>query len=336
MLEHHAFLAAPLGRIFDALEDLARKNDFPIEKSDKKLKVKAPLGHVTLVRGDAGADVIFGAASPAELQMLKDLYAQRFAKLGIGEALRWRPVSNAAPLNQMLASVVSAEQISPNFMRLRLAGDFSGFQQPGAGLHFRLLFGPEGAGWPFLDDRGLTQWPGGQSAWHRPPFTVRALAPDASWLDVDIVLHDGGRVTNWCRVVKAGEEIALHGPSGSGLPKAQWLGLIGDETALPVMMRIIEGASAGVSGRATILVRAPSDAQAIETASDVTVRWAIMGADDPVAMIRELAPPHDDFHIFFAAERSQAASARAVFKEMGFPSTSAKAASYWTVGGGHS
>jgi len=330
MLEHHAFLTDAPKSVYDTLAEMAETNGFPVDRSEDGLKIRAPLGHVTMAFNTTGTAITFGAESPAQLQLLKDLYAQRFAKLGIDGALTWAAVEGQHPLNQMMGHVVSTERLSPNFMRLRLDGDFSAFGRPGAGLHFRLLFGPDGAGWPSLDKRGLTHWPDGAASWHRPPYTVRALGPEADWMDIDVVLHPGGRVTDWVQAVSSGTEIALHGPNGSAQPDARWLGLIGDETALPVIVRMIEGAPAGTKGKAIILVRDIADAQPVQSAADIDIAWDIMGRTDPVTRLHDLDPPDDGYHIFFAAERQQASRARQVYKELGFSSRHAKAASYWT------
>ncbi|MEM8791291.1 MAG: siderophore-interacting protein [Pseudomonadota bacterium] len=330
MIEHSAYLAGSPDSVFEAIEALAEKNGFDVERTEASLRIDAPLGQVTMRRSAPGAEITFGAESPALLQLLKDVYAQRFAKLGLEQALEWQPLSEKWPLNQIFCRVVSTTRISPNFMRLRLEGDFRAFARPGAGLHFRLLFSETGADWPRLDERGLTLWPGGVQSWHRPPYTVRVLSPDADWMDVDIVLHDGGRVTDWCSRVQPGEEVVMHGPSGSSQLNAGWLGLIGDETALPVLMRLIEGAPAATSGQATILVRDPGDMQELRSASAIRLNWADMNATDPTELISELKPPEDDYRIFFAAERSQATEARKIFKQVGFRPGQAKAASYWT------
>lgn len=331
MLEHKAFLSSPPDPVIKALGEMAEKNGFAVRRDPGRVVIDAPLGEVTFVSQPAGTEVIFGAESPAKLQLLKDLYAGRLADLGVTETLRWDATEARWPLNQMFGHVVAKDQISPNFMRLRLAGDFNSFHAPGAGLHFRLLLPARGADWPRLDARGLTDWPGGVKNWHRPPFTVRAISGSGDWLDVDIVLHDGGRITAWVRDVPLGAEVALHGPNGGGVLPDPWLGLIGDETALPVIARLVEGAGPDTEGQAFILVRDAADAQPIKTASQIEVTWRVMGKDDPVALIHALTPPKDRYQIFFAAERSQASQAREVYKTLGYPSKLAKAASYWTA-----
>lgn len=332
MLERHAHLAAPTNVVFEAIANRGEKNGFDVERTETVLRVRAPLGNVYMEKNGSGIDVTLSADSPENMQLFVNLYAQRFAEAGLESALTWQAVTVKSPLNQILTKVVSVAQISPNFMRLRLSGDFLPFTKPGAGLHFRMLFNEGGLDWPSLDHRGITVWPNGAGNWHRPPYTVRKISPDADWIDVDIVLHEGGKVTDWCNSVVPGTELALHGPSGGSQPSASWLGLIGDETALPVIMHMIEKAPVGTKGQALILVRDPADAQPFETASDIQLVWGVMGdASDPAALIDQLNPPSEDFYLFFAGERSQANIARSAFKQLELSAKLCKAASYWTL-----
>ncbi|MEM1162772.1 MAG: SIP domain-containing protein [Pseudomonadota bacterium] len=107
---------------------------------------------------------------------------------------------------------------------------------------------------------------------------------------------------------------------------------MGDETALPVIARMIEAAPAGTQGEAVIMVRDPADAQKIVTASDIALRWTKMDpARDPADILTALRLPAEDRYIFFAAEKAQATRAREVFKAMGLAKGEAKAASYWSL-----
>lgn len=136
--------------------------------------------------------------------------------------------------------------------------------------------GPKGAELPVLGGKGLTHWPGGSENWHRPVFTVRRMAADASWIDVDIALHDSGRVTQWCAGVEPGQEIGMTGPGGGKLPDAPQVHLFGDETALPVILRMIEDMSVDPTGTATISIRDPVDAQTMDFDSGINLRWIDM------------------------------------------------------------
>ncbi|MEM9434637.1 MAG: siderophore-interacting protein [Pseudomonadota bacterium] len=328
---HRARIAFAAEPVFDAVAAIAQKNQFAVERGDARLRIDAPLGEVVFLAGKGTTDVSFTTDTPAELQLLIDLYAQRFQALGLDAGMAWENVDGTVPLNQIRAVVSASERISPNFARIRLEGDFSTFAKPNAGLHFRFLFGPKDAPLPYLDDGGLTVWPVDVKAWHRPPYTVRRIAKDASWIDVDIVLHRGGRVTDWFADLELGTEIGLNGPSGSKLPAATSMLLFGDETALPVVLRIIEDAKAAAKVRAIIAVRNPADAQKIEATASVDASWVDMtNISVLLDAARDLLPGTTAEHVFFAAERAQASKARELFKEHGIGSDRAKAASYWT------
>ncbi|MEL6375830.1 MAG: siderophore-interacting protein [Pseudomonadota bacterium] len=331
MPEHSAHLNADPEKVIAPLAALAEQNGFEVLRENGTCTIDAPLGYVKIIQETGGAGIVFGADTPAKLQSLKDLYAQRIANIGMLDAIDWETPDARIPLNQRITRVVSKEQISENFMRVRLKGDFTAFTEEGAGLHFRLLFNQSGSERPSLDNRGITYWPGGPTNWHKPVYTVRAIGPEADWIDMDVVLHEGGRVTKWCGDVAAGTEIVVMGPNGGGIPIASWYGLIGDETALPVMMRIIEAAPAEASGQAFIFVRDWDDAQEIQTHSQIQVSWAQMYKDDPVEAAYMLQPKGDDYHVFFAAERRQASAAREVFRERDFAPRLCKSASYWTT-----
>ena len=325
-----ARLVAEPDRVFDTFEEIAKTNSFATRRAAQRLLIQAPLGTVTFDAGKEDIALRFETASPSELQLFTDLYAQRFEKAGLSEVLSWDAVAETVPLNQFMCRVVAKTRLSPNFMRVRLSGEFGPFLRDDAGLHFRLLFGPEAGVWPTLDAGGLTQWPGGAGAWHRPPYTSRAIDPNGSWIDVDIVLHAGGRVTEWCLAVEEGSQIALNGPSGSKQPKASWLGLFGDETALPVIAQMVSRVPDGTAGQAMIVVRDPADVQEVATKSDIALTWVTDGdMERALEALRVLTPPPEDRYVFFAGERQDATAARGILKELGLVAGESKAASYW-------
>ncbi|MEO0915820.1 MAG: siderophore-interacting protein [Pseudomonadota bacterium] len=331
MTEHAAHLTSSPEPVFEKLSEIAVKNGFTVTRAPGVMRIDAPLGRVEMLEDNGGTKVAFAANTAPELQLLKDLYAGRFETFGFDTGIRWTSPKQSTPLNQVLCQVVRSTTISPNFQRVRLAGDFSAFAEPGVGLHFRLLFGPDGAGWPYLDDNGLTTWPHGVKSWHRPPYTVRRLASDASWMDLDIVLHSGGLVTEWSLAVESGAEIAIHGPSGSKQPTASQIALFGDETALPVILRIIEDAPVGTTGHACILLRDLRDVQKVETASDIAVTWtADFSLSEMLAHLEKADLPPENRHVFFAGERADAARMREAFIAKGLARGEFKSASYWT------
>ena len=293
--------------------------------------IEANSGTITARASGEGVQLTLSADSDAALQMLRSAI-DGFAHQG-GLALPdWRspPAPERSKSRLIAAQLVSKRLISPSYCRIRLAGDFTVFAR--GGLHFRLLIGPEGSPLPEAKD-GEIHWPGGIDAWHRPPYTVRDVSPDGDWLDCDIYLHLGGRVTEWCADVQPGARVMLTGPGGRGVKQAAWMGMVGDETALPVILRAIAAASPDARGEVRILIRNSHDAQEISTPPGLDLRWIPrsegLSAGD---LLRALALPAATRFVFFAAEREEAEAARAWAKTVGLNSGEFLGAAYWTRG----
>lgn len=327
-----ALLQQPLDRVCDPIEKIVLDMGYEVLRAENTMEVRIPLGQV-LFSGQGGQTLVkFASPTPPQLQMLKDLYARRFQALDLDAGIRWGAHdAGNRPLNHVHCTVDRVTRISPGFSRVRLRGDFEMFARADAGLHFRVLIGPEGADLPSLDANGLTHWPGGgQEAWHRPVYTVRALSSDADWLDLDVARHDGGRMTAWCDRVQPGEPVALSGPSGSKLPQADNLVLLGDETALPVIMNIIDNMPADTHIQASLALRDPQDLQG-HTRPDVAITLCDMAQPD--ALLTQLATHLEadaGAHLFFAAEKAQATRARDLIKAANWRAQQAKAVAYWT------
>jgi NADPH-dependent ferric siderophore reductase len=117
------------------------------------------------------------------------------------------------------ATVADREVLSPHLVRLQLAGlgDFASTGVPDE--------------WVGLVVPGQYQ---------SRYYTVRSF--DGALMDLDVVVHDVGLVTEWASRDCRGDSVTLTEPRGSfTLPEdAGWLMLVGDLTAMPAMARITE------------------------------------------------------------------------------------------------
>ena len=327
-----AFLGAPLDRVAVGLREVARANGFPIEEEAHGLFLQLRAGtlRASAVGGRTALEIT--APGPHGLQLLRDMLAERVSALGLALdwETRWR---GGRPGNLSLARLAGLDRISPSYVRLRLEGpDLARFAV--GGLHFRLLFGPEGADWPSTDAGGVTSWPGGLAAWHRPVYTTRAIETRgaAATITCDVFLHEGGRVTEWVLAARPGAEVALTGPNGAERPEAAWMGLVGDETALPVIARILAEAPPATLGTAVLFAPGAEDVQPLAHPVGMTVRWALRGAGEtPLDALEGLDPPAADRFVFFAAERAEAAAARARLPQRGLGRGEFHASGYWTA-----
>ncbi len=150
-------------------------------------------------------------------------------------------------------------------------------------------------------------------------------------LDFDVFAHEGGRVTEWCKSLQPGMDAAIMGPGGEWLPDARWVGLFGDETALPAIARILENLTEDTSGVATILISEARDEQRLNTRSSVAVRWLVRG--DSTSLLDELKTlqiPDSDRFVWFVSERSEVRQARDMLVARGVQKPEMRIASYWS------
>ncbi|NPD16971.1 siderophore-interacting protein [Xinfangfangia sp. D13-10-4-6] len=272
------------------------------------------------------------------MQLLRDYLSEEMTAAGLppeweGHRSPGRPDSHA------LARVVSVRQISPSYYRVEVGGaELARFAV--GGFHFRLLLGPKDAPWPMTDSNGVTQWPGGLAAWHRPVYTTRLLqiTPDGARLSFDVFIHEGGRVTEWCRTVQPGAEIVLVGPSGTGgRSGAAWQGFVGDETALPIIARLLEELPDTVRGQAILVVPTAQDIQPLKHPGGVQLTWVFReqggtpGSAINMLKIPEIASQSAAEHaVFFAAGATDAPDARKALLAHGLTKAGITAAAYWS------
>ena len=205
------------------------------------------------------------------------------------------PSTTVAPWRLFRTVVGAVEDLSPNLRRIRFVGrELEHFADPGLDQRIKILFGA----WPVIHD-SAEDW---YAAWLGLPEDVRPAmrtyttrrvthAPAGSSVDVDMVLHDdAGPAGDWATRAEVGDEAMLVGPDRrfTGDPggraftlpvEAGQVLLVGDETALPAIARILEDlAVADQPGlRVTALVEVSTAADCLDlTAPDgAQVVWLV-------------------------------------------------------------
>lgn len=249
----------------------------------------------------------------------------------VGGQARWDHVEEGALApNVTLMRVERVTQVSPRFRRVRLRGDVSRYTANG--LHFRVLIPPEGVTpeWPRVDDKGRARWPEGPAALHRPAFTTRAVNADEGWLEFDLFTHDGARTTEWSRDAE-GREVGMVGPGGGWLLDHAWVGLFGDETAMPAIARILAALPDHAQGVAMLRLDA-ADVPPLPHPAGVRVIRAETSAD-LLAGLSACVPPAQNRYLWFAGEKGDAARARKIMQQKGMAKTEMMAAGYWSLTG---
>ncbi|WP_029012686.1 siderophore-interacting protein [Niveispirillum irakense] len=227
-------------------------------------------------------------------------------------------------------------KLSPNMLRIELAGDMEGFQSPGFDDHIKL----------FLPDpvTGELVLPGGENGEARPiarDYTPRRFNVAAGTLTLDFALHglDGnaGPATRWAATAKPGDILHLGGPRGSMIPATGFTSylLIGDETALPAIARRLEGLPAGTQATVLVEVQTAADRLNLETRADADIVWVVREASDGtlVDAVKALPQPVTQPLAWIAGEIGAVRQIRDhLVSVLGFEPQWLKASGYWQKG----
>jgi NADPH-dependent ferric siderophore reductase len=200
------------------------------------------------------------------------------------------------------ATVVDVQRLSPAYVRITFGG--SGIRDLGTGPSFDCRFkvvlpGPTGA-LPVWDGVDPLAW---RVAWETMPegerapmrtYTIRevrtGLDGRAVALVADFVVHEGapedlGPACRWALAARPGDVVHLVGPHRLG-PHAYGgvefdpgtqrdVLLVGDETALPAIARILADSDPGLSGRAFVEVPSAADRLQLPTHPGIGVSWVV-------------------------------------------------------------
>jgi NADPH-dependent ferric siderophore reductase len=174
------------------------------------------------------------------------------------------------PRGFRLVTVQASNRLTPSMQRLRFTGRDLHHFATDENLHVRLHL-------PVTTDP--------DSEVQTRYYTIRSIDAEASWFDVDFVLHEDGPGSNFARRAAPGTVCGVSGPCGLGIKPARHYLLAGDETALPAIARIAEIMPRHARGRILLEIQAPEDRIALDTPQDVDVHW----------FYRHAAPQAPDF-----------------------------------------
>lgn len=105
-------------------------------------------------------------------------------------------------------------------------------------------------------------------------YTVRRWDPANRELTVDFVKHGTGIATIWAYRAQPGDRIHIAGPAASrDLPRADCLLVVGDDTAVPAISRLLEELPADVRAQVFIEIASDEHRQRLRELPGVTVTW---------------------------------------------------------------
>lgn len=247
------------------------------------------------------------------------------------------------PLVPRLLEVRRVERPTPRLVRISLGGDdLAGFSTLSPTDHVKLLVpsGDDPPALPVAGPDGLSFPPGASMAEARD-YTPRRFDPAAGELDIDVVVHGAGRVSDWAATVRPGDRVGVLGPRGSHLvPTAfGWLLLVGDDTALPSIARWLEALPADVPAIVVVEVEDAAEEQALAAPAGTRVAWVhragSSGAPDErlAAVVAGLDLPAGDGFAWIGGEAHSIRPVRRhLLGERGMPRAAVDISGHWKRG----
>ncbi|PWK63386.1 NADPH-dependent ferric siderophore reductase [Streptomyces sp. CG 926] len=185
-------------------------------------------------------------------------------------------------------TVLRVSDVTPGMRRVTLGGpQLHAFEHAGLSLpalrtegfddHVKFFFAEEGRD-PVLPRQNVSSldWPSDGRPISKDYTPVR-FDPVAGEIDFDFVRHDGGIASAWAQQAAPGQVTWIAGPKMShGHPEgADWLLVIGDETALPAIARWLDEMPEGTRARVFVEVGEDSHRQELPTRAEAEVTWLV-------------------------------------------------------------
>jgi NADPH-dependent ferric siderophore reductase len=194
--------------------------------------------------------------------------------------------------------------------------------------------------WPGIARDGRIVWPAGAHGVSLRSYTARRQDPARAEVEIDFVLHGDGPAATWAAAAGPGAVLGVAGGSPLGDRAARHLLLVGDETALPAITRILAAADPTARGLALLEVAGAAEEQPVPAPGGVQIRWlhrnsippgeSTLLADAVAALDR---PADEDLFAWVAAESAAVRAIRADLRgRWGLGRAQHHAIGYWRRG----
>lgn len=255
-----------------------------------------------------------------------------------------------AQIRLMTGTVLSRRYVTPGMVRVTLGGaGLRDFKSTGVGDEYIRFFFPDPESGelvlPDVDEKGFWKWPEGKKPAHCECYTIRAVRqavadPEASVeIDVDFVIHEHGRASEWAQQAVPGQAIALREPYGiyEAPADADWQLFVCDATGLPALGRLLENLPAGTEARAIVEVPDASHEQHFETRAELRLVY-LHGTGNGIApsrleaAVRGVSVPEGRTpYVWVAAESRAVRPIRKYLRhELGWHVSRYSVTGYWT------
>ena len=121
---------------------------------------------------------------------------------------------------------------------------------------------------------GRLSWPDPSIRCRVRTYTIRRLDAESAEMDIDFVRHgDEGLASSWAERAEPGSRIGAAGGGGITALTSDWYLIVGDETALPAIGRMLERLHPDARGVALVEVDNPDERQDLTKPVGVQLRW---------------------------------------------------------------
>ena len=297
---------------------------------------------IQLQHDGSALTIALEAPSANMLYFLKEAAALHVAEIDpmAAEGLRWSDQSAPVrqPVNFSELILLRRSRPIPGLTRLTLEADDVGMLADG-GLHVKLMLPADRTRapvWPSVAANGVTKWPKGDDRLHVRYFTLRSVRPEMGEVDIDVVEHPGGLISDWALEAAPGDRIGVMGPGGGQPPEQQEeLLLAGDMTALPPIARILESLSLEASGH--LVVAFPEGAEPASYLPPTTLELRTIAPgrfrQEVLPVIQKIGTGHRIQNAWFGGEHANAQALRQLFKrDFGLGQGAQLSVAYWREG----
>lgn len=276
----------------------------------------------------------------AMLVFFKDAIAEALTKIAPARALdlRWSGEdarAGALPPNFRLLTVTRVRDVMPKLKRVTCAVTdqrvFDAMRQ-----HLNLMLPRQHSDrpiWPVMGPHGAPLWPDGAQALHKRTVSIRYFRADLSEIDLDILCHGDGLISDWATQARPGDEIGAMGPAGHVIrPESERLFLAGDLTALSSIARLLEAGGQDLPGKLIIGGATSDDLRAYMPDNRLDLMAGPM--EDLAERISAAAQEETRMNLqpfgFFAGEKTLARKVKRLFLEdLRLLNTGLSVSTYW-------
>jgi len=256
-------------------------------------------------------------------------------------------VRRPASRRMLTLEVVANTAPSPAFRTVTLGGAaLEDLDVVGDDQAVRLFFpraGQAGLRMPTLDNEGwmaeVLMMPKSRRPWVRN-YTIRRARPGE--IDIEFALHDGDApAASWARRARPGDPAGVFDLGVSYLPPpgVSWQLLAGDESALPAILAILEGAPADLVAEVFLEVPTTADVRPVQAPPGARVHW--LPRDEPgrrpgtlaLKAIEAADLPDGRSYTWVAGESALATGVRRhLVRSRGWPKADIAFLGYWRQG----